>query len=562
MPINQVVLTYRQVRWSQPVAACEHCSQVARRVWDTSRVAIDIDLDRPVLLQVIVSVHFCPPCRHYFRLQPPFLRPDATYTRRVVERAVDSVYRDGLPFSRVAQRLARDFWVRPSERMVRLWCRDYARALPFEQDYQPWVVAEFSGILCVDEVYQNQLALLLAVDPAAPSGDRLVGYQLVHGDVKESDVESFLQRLSQAGIKPDEVITDGSPLYPKVLRQVWPEALHQLCLFHESRRVVSAVQQVIQEVQAGLPKAPVAQRPMGRFRKEPPATAGPDQLQYDRKTRLALVWQLRRQGYSQRAIARRTGHSRRTIERWLKEPPSTPEAGPDGEAAGSALVQESSGEVPFAASDEVAQVIEPDWRERPAEPPPPEPWRSWDEVRAYRQALQTDRFLLLRRPDHLSEEDQVKLGTLLSGPTSEQLGVARRFLVEWYRIPWTEGRQRRTLEEAQERWRTWRANPEYRGLIPLRRLLDRMGEEKAARVLAFLQDERWEATNNGAERGARQFRHLQASCFRLRTGEAMEGVLKATAWHVKEALTKPKREVARSTRGRHPREGAAQPVAA
>ena len=43
----------------------------------------------------------------------------------------------------------------------------------------PWVVANFSGILCVEEVYQGELALLLAVDPLAPDGDRLVGYTLL-----------------------------------------------------------------------------------------------------------------------------------------------------------------------------------------------------------------------------------------------------------------------------------------------------------------------------------------------------------------------------------------------
>ena len=59
--------------------------------------------------------------------------------------------------------------------MIRRWCRRYADGVDFEGDYQKWVVEEFSGILCVDEAYQDKLALLLAVDPAAPEGDRLVG---------------------------------------------------------------------------------------------------------------------------------------------------------------------------------------------------------------------------------------------------------------------------------------------------------------------------------------------------------------------------------------------------
>jgi len=97
----------------------------------------------------------------------------------------------------------------------------------------------------VDEVYQGQLALLLAVDPAAPDGDRLVGYQLITGSVDADDVETFLTRLKTAGIEPAEVITDGSSLYPAVLSQVWPKAAHQLCLFHETRQVTKGVMKLI-----------------------------------------------------------------------------------------------------------------------------------------------------------------------------------------------------------------------------------------------------------------------------------------------------------------------------
>src|SRR5687767_4777005 len=50
---------------------------------------------------------------------------------------------------RVARRLARDFWVRPSEKMVRRWCRAFAAGLDFVGDYQPWVVESFSGVLWV-----------------------------------------------------------------------------------------------------------------------------------------------------------------------------------------------------------------------------------------------------------------------------------------------------------------------------------------------------------------------------------------------------------------------------
>jgi hypothetical protein len=114
----------RHVRWSLPELPCDRCWRPAGRVWHAARTAVDLDLDRPVLLLVTVSVHRCRPCRHFFRAQPPFLRPDAVYTNRVVATAVRSVYADGMAFGRVAARLARDFWVRPSEATIRGWCRD------------------------------------------------------------------------------------------------------------------------------------------------------------------------------------------------------------------------------------------------------------------------------------------------------------------------------------------------------------------------------------------------------------------------------------------------------
>ncbi len=562
--INQSLVSVRRVRWVSPRAACDRCARLAPRVWDADRGAIDIDLDRPVLLQVTVGVHYCAVCRHYFRAQPPFLRRDATYTDRVVAKAVASVLRDGMAVARVGQRLARDFWVQPSERTIRLWCRAYTDGLSLEGDYQRWVVDEFSGVLCVDEVYQNRLALLVAVDPAAPAGDRLVGYQLVHGEVQQADVARFLERLRAAGIGPDQVVTDASPLYPAALRLVWPTAAHQLCLFHETRLVVDAVARVTQAVRAELPKAPPIQRPKGRFRVEPPPASDGAGPAYDRRTRVALVRRLHREGYSLRAIARLTGHSRMTIPRWLRE---TAEAGPspadESAAPGGATTAtaEAAAERRGPTADPSGETVPPDWRARPTPPPPPAPWRSWEHVHAAAEDLRAHRFLLLRRPEHLNDEERTALQRLLEVPGADDLRRARRFLEDWYAIPADAGGGRRAPEEARERWRRWRENPDYQPVAPLRRLLRRMGEDRAAQVLAFLRCPGWEATNNGAERVARQFRHLQAACFRLRTERTIDGAITAWASHAKHACTTRPAEVGRSRRGRRPAQPREQEVA-
>jgi hypothetical protein len=116
-------------------------------------------------------------------------------------------------------------WLTKPHKLLKSLCLVHA-----EGDYQKWVIVESSGVLCVDEVYEDKLALLLAVDPAAPDGDRLVGYQLlVHGRVERKDIEKFLSRLRQIGVDPEEVITDGSPLYPAALKEVWLGAPSCIC---------------------------------------------------------------------------------------------------------------------------------------------------------------------------------------------------------------------------------------------------------------------------------------------------------------------------------------------
>lgn len=595
--INQTACQIREVAYCLPATPCDRCQHPAPRFSTAHRTAIDLALDHPILLHVTVSVHHCAACQHYFRVQPPFLRPDAIYTNRVVEKAVQSVYQDKMAMRCVSTRLARDFWVQPSEGMIRMWCRTYRTTFDFALDYQPWVVREFSGILCVDEVYQDQLALLLAVDPAAPEGDRLVGYQLVHGSVDAVTVEAFLTRLQAAGIQPDEVVTDGSALYPSVVTKVWPTVAHQLCLFHETRRVTKAVQEVISTARKSIPTPPPGpgRGRSGPIRATPPTDDPSDPVtqrwagrQAERQRLLAQVHMLARQGHSQRAIARATGLHRQTVKMWLQQevvsveevvPPAavTPTKPlqparctadrPALKAQVHALAHQGLSYSAIARQTQVHRVTVKAWLQQeapaaldaepstpvvseavpdvellPSEPaatlaPPPAPWTSWDEVRQVREALQEHRFLLLRRPEHLNAEQQAHVAALLESPLGSQLQVARAFLEEWYGLWRDETGQRRTLEEAQARYVVWQTKPEYGAIAPLRRVQERMTPAHFERLSQFLRHPAWEATNNGAERAGRAFRHRQAPHFNLRKPESVEGALIVTACQHKAAAT-------------------------
>jgi len=388
------------------------------------------------------------------------------------------------------------------------------------------------------------------VDPAAPDGDRLIGYELVQGKVDAAAMHGFLERLRAAGVDPGEVITDGSPLYPATLAAVWPAAAHQLCLFHQTRRVTKSVVQAVREMRAGggapAPAgaggggggAPPPADPAAGAVGEPDYTSGPRHVHH-----------LYRQGIPIRAIVRQTGFARHTVRRWLRTAPpaeKTDSATPPDPVSPS-----------LVATPLVTDEARPE-ESGPRQPPgPPPPWESWAQVRQITDDLSTHRFLFARRPDHLSDDDQACLHALLTSPIGDELRPVRAFMDDWYAIWRTQERVPRTRADAWARYQDWRDNPAYAAYPPLRRLQTQVDAAQFGKLSAFLDQAGWEATNNGAARMGRPFRHAQAPHFTLRAPEAIAGALTAQAVLRKAAA---KRGVdaaaARSTRGRIPRQSA------
>lgn len=80
----------------------------------------------------------------------------------------------------------------------------------------------------MDELHLGRYTLLLATDPLQ---DLPVAFALVETN-DQGHMERFLKNLKAWGLLPRVVVTDGSNLYPSVLARVWPQAAHQLCVFH------------------------------------------------------------------------------------------------------------------------------------------------------------------------------------------------------------------------------------------------------------------------------------------------------------------------------------------
>src|SRR4051812_39128117 len=96
---------FKEVIDSPAQTPCPTCNSQKSKLWDTSRSAIDCDTQGLSLLKVVVGVYECMICGKYFRNQPDFMQANALYTNRVVNVAISSVIEDGMPISKVGQRL-------------------------------------------------------------------------------------------------------------------------------------------------------------------------------------------------------------------------------------------------------------------------------------------------------------------------------------------------------------------------------------------------------------------------------------------------------------------------
>jgi Transposase len=263
--------------FAPPTEPCPKCGRPAKRHQVKERGPIvDASLEGPILLMVKVGVYVCKTktcCgtgqrkgRWYtFRKPLPFTVPRGRYTLRARELGINGVKLDGMPFSKVVQRLAREFHMAPARSTAWEWHKAQGDQVAVLIDYQKWSVESLSGVVCIDEMYDGEFCMLIATDPLS---NLTLGFQVLTGSVDGEQMAKFMQYLDNKGVRPDVIVTDESQLYPKALSEVWPKAKHQLCIFHILKLIVKEVLAAVREFVKTLPEDPKHGR--GRPSKDEP----------------------------------------------------------------------------------------------------------------------------------------------------------------------------------------------------------------------------------------------------------------------------------------------------
>lgn len=250
---------------------CPSCGQPGRRKQILAREVRSIAFREICILEVRYAEYRanCRCCRT-FRSAPPGVDLRRRYDNRVRDAVLARLVEDGMSIPKLLASMERDFFLNLSEGFAYDCIRDRVAELD-QDDYRRWSLAAFRGVLCVDELHLGRFTLLLATDPI---GDFPVAFALVEANDAEH-MRRFLANLKRRGFSPEVVITDGSSLYPALVAELWPQAEHQLCVFHVledvNRRVLEAVVRLRRELKRrgrrgrqrrrGRPKKSARRRP-------------------------------------------------------------------------------------------------------------------------------------------------------------------------------------------------------------------------------------------------------------------------------------------------------------
>ncbi len=141
------------------------------------------------------------------------------------------------------------------------------------QVYIDEALADFSGYLAIDEVYDGPFCVLSVVDNRRY---RRLAFRVLDHDPTQQDVLEFLTDFKgQLQVRERSVLgitTDGSPLYPKPLQALWPGVRHQVCEFHVLKEILKAVLHAVAKLRKEL-AAQLPARPRGRPQREQQAQA-------------------------------------------------------------------------------------------------------------------------------------------------------------------------------------------------------------------------------------------------------------------------------------------------
>ena len=131
-------------------------------------------------------------------------------------------------------------------------------------EYIDKVLSNFSGYIAADELYDGPFCVLFIVDNRK---FKRLYYEVLDYNPTNEDIGRFFRRFKQMldgrGLRLKGITTDGSPLYPEPIADVFGKVKHQSCQFHIIKEITKDILKAVTQVRREL-KQQKTKRPRGR----------------------------------------------------------------------------------------------------------------------------------------------------------------------------------------------------------------------------------------------------------------------------------------------------------
>ncbi len=146
------------------------------------------------------------------------------------------------------------------------------REVAIKSEYIDKALSDFSGYIAADELYDGPFCVLFIVDNHK---FRRLHYEVLEHDPTNEDIMRFFRRFKQMLDAHDltlkGITTDGSPLYPEPIAEVFGKVKHQSCQFHVIKEITRDILKVVTQVRRELKQKKTKRsrgRPSGKRAKE------------------------------------------------------------------------------------------------------------------------------------------------------------------------------------------------------------------------------------------------------------------------------------------------------
>ncbi|TET90282.1 MAG: hypothetical protein E3J35_07220 [Methanomassiliicoccales archaeon] len=189
--------------------------------------------------EVRVERYQCRNCRKTVVQSFDFIDKWKQYAKDAQRVALNARIEDMNSSRHVEHRMERDYDCRPCHSTVRYWCNQVGDRVDhvFGREIVPNMEWNGRCTIHLDEIYTrrrgNSSSLTVAMTHK--------GYLCLSGRFSDTatsdDVSLLLDDVDSFLVDPWRFVTDGSDIYPSVLKERYPHAKHVVCFFHQLRTI-------------------------------------------------------------------------------------------------------------------------------------------------------------------------------------------------------------------------------------------------------------------------------------------------------------------------------------